>query len=268
MNETLEQMARAIFKSWFVDFEPVRAKMSGRWKRGESLPGLPAHLWDLFPDRLVPSELGDIPAGWRSGKVKDLLQEIISGSRPKGGAISEGVPSVGAENILGLGQYDFTKEKFVPVDFFQKLKSKHADVRPGDVLLYKDGAQIGRKSYFDCGFPHNICAVNEHVFILRTKRPQQQHYLYFWLDQEWLTNEIILLNSSSAQPGINQHGVRSLPILIIPDKLIDAFDEIVKKPLNKLFINCKENRLLSNLRDILLTMLINRKLRIDDGEYQ
>ena len=62
MNETLEEMARALFKSWFVDFEPVRAKMEGRWRtRGESLPGLPAELYDLFPARAFPcnSELGE-----------------------------------------------------------------------------------------------------------------------------------------------------------------------------------------------------------------
>ena len=64
MNETLEAMARALFKSWFVDFEPVRAKMEGRWRPGESLPGLPADLYDLFPDRLVDSELGEVPDGW------------------------------------------------------------------------------------------------------------------------------------------------------------------------------------------------------------
>ena len=64
MNETLEAMARALFKSWFVDFDPVRAKKEGRWRRGQSLPGLPAHLYDLFPGRLVHSELGEIPEGW------------------------------------------------------------------------------------------------------------------------------------------------------------------------------------------------------------
>ena len=64
MNETLEEMARALFKCWFVDFEPVRAKMEGRWRRGESLPGMPAELYDLFPDAMVDSELGEIPAGW------------------------------------------------------------------------------------------------------------------------------------------------------------------------------------------------------------
>ena len=73
MNETLEEMARALFKSWFVDLDPVRAKMEGHWHPGESLPGLPADLYDLFPDRLVDSELGDIPEGW---EVKPLGEVI------------------------------------------------------------------------------------------------------------------------------------------------------------------------------------------------
>ena len=65
MNETLEEMARALFKSWFVDFDPVRAKMEGRWRRGESLPGLPADLYDLLPDRLVSRSLGESRRGGR-----------------------------------------------------------------------------------------------------------------------------------------------------------------------------------------------------------
>ncbi len=79
MNDTLEAMARALFKSWFVDFEPVRAKMEGRWRRGESLP---AERYDLFPDRLVHSEMGPIPEGWQ---VKPLgeVTEISSGKRPR-----------------------------------------------------------------------------------------------------------------------------------------------------------------------------------------
>ena len=81
MNETLEEMARALFKSWFVDFDPVRAKMDGRWRRGESLPGLPADLYDLFPDRLVNSELGQIPEGWGVKALGDVV-EVVGGTTP------------------------------------------------------------------------------------------------------------------------------------------------------------------------------------------
>ena len=64
MGEMLEAMARTLFKSWFVDFDPIRAKIEGRWRRGKSLPGLPADLWDLLPNKLVDSEIGKIPEGW------------------------------------------------------------------------------------------------------------------------------------------------------------------------------------------------------------
>ena len=83
MNETLEEMARALFKSWFVNFDPVRAKMEGRWQCGESLPGLPADLYDLFPDRLVPSELGEIPEGWEVGTLGDVAEPRRDGVRPE-----------------------------------------------------------------------------------------------------------------------------------------------------------------------------------------
>jgi hypothetical protein len=84
-NETLEAMARALFKAWFVDFEPVCAKEEGRWRRGQSLPGLPAHLYDLFPDRLVESELGEIPRGWRHSTIGEEVT-VCGGSTPSTGA--------------------------------------------------------------------------------------------------------------------------------------------------------------------------------------
>ena len=87
MNETLESMARALFKSWFVDFDPVRAKMDGRWRPGESLPGLPAHLYDLFPDRLVDSELGPIPEGWEVKALGDCI-DVDRGLSYKGSGLS------------------------------------------------------------------------------------------------------------------------------------------------------------------------------------
>jgi type I restriction enzyme S subunit len=76
MTETLEAMARALFKSWFVDFEPVRAKTEGRDT------GLPKHLADLFPDEFVDSDLGEIPKGWETGPILDHAQ-LLSGGTPK-----------------------------------------------------------------------------------------------------------------------------------------------------------------------------------------
>jgi len=282
MSETLEATARALFESWFVRFDPVRRNMA-RKGRGQPSPAasrhpLPlgedrdegvveSHAFDhLFPDRLVDSELGEIPEGWEVGTLGQVLGELVSGARPKGGAAQEGVPSVGAENVIGLGRYDFSREKYVPRDFFNKLQRKGAAVRPGDVLLYKDGAQIGRKTYFDCGFPHEQCAVNEHVFIVRAKHAHYQRYLFFWLDQDWMTQEIISLNSNSAQPGINQQGVRALPLLKPPDAMVEAFDRLSKKLTDRLFAACHESRTLAALRDALLPKLIRGEIRVKDAE--
>lgn len=94
MNETLEEMARALFKCWFVDFEPVRAKMEGRWRRGESLPGMPAELYDLFPERLVDSELGEIPEGWGVRALGECYT-LTMGQSPPGNTyndLREGLP--------------------------------------------------------------------------------------------------------------------------------------------------------------------------------
>ena len=266
MNETLEEMAQACFKSWFVDFDPVRAKMDGRWQPEQSLPGLPAEHYDLFPDRLVSSELGEIPRDWTVVSLSEVISELVSGSRPRGGAVKSGIPSIGAENILGLGLYNYSKEKYIPDDFYAKLEKRGANVRNGDVLLYKDGAHIGRKTYFDCNFPHTKCVVNEHVFIVRLNKPIMQKYLFFWLDQDWVTGKIIGLNSNSAQPGINKSGVVSLPFLVPPLNIIELFEQMVSPLIHSIFTRALESITLSNIRDTLLPKLLSGEIRVDNLE--
>lgn len=114
-NETLEAAARAIFKDWFVDFGPTRAKMEGR------APYLAANIWSLFPDAL---DADGKPQGWRKGQLGNLLTVLETGSRPKGGVsgFNDGIPSVGAESITGLGRFEFGKTKFVPKEFFVSMK--------------------------------------------------------------------------------------------------------------------------------------------------
>ena len=260
MNETLEAMARALFKSWFVDFDPVHAKIEGRDT------GLPPDVADIFPDQLVDSELGEIPKGWEVKSLGEELKNLVSGARPRGGAVDVGIPSIGAENVDGLGRHNYSKEKYIPAEFLEKLKSKGAMVRNGDVLLYKDGAHIGRKTYLDSGYPYTKCAVNEHVFILRLRIKASQRFLFFWLDQEWMTQEIISLNSNSAQPGINKVGVRSLPFMVPSSEVLASFDLWVGNFTDYMFANCHESRALAALRDTLLPKLVSGKLQVEKTE--
>lgn len=236
----LEEMAQSIYREWFVKFRfPGHQKV-----------------------KMVDSPLGKIPEGWEVGTLDDVLATLESGSRPKGGIDPEarGVPSIGAENIIGLGQYDYTKEKFVTREFFNNMKRGY--IQSGDVLLYKDGAQIGRKSMFRDGFPHAECCINEHVFILRTNRRCGQNYLFFWLDQPEMTQNIINLNANAAQPGINQSGVRSLPILLPPTPLLEIAEQFLEPILGLLFSNAKRNNILRQTRDLLLPKLISGELDV------
>jgi len=132
MSETLEAMARALFKAWFVDFEPVRAKMEGRWQRGQSLPGLPAHLYDLFPDRLVDSEPGEIPEGWGVGTLGKLSD------KPQYGYTASATEEpVGPKflRITDINKLAWIEWSTVP---FCKIKQEDFEqyrLHPGDVLI-------------------------------------------------------------------------------------------------------------------------------------
>lgn len=260
INRTLESIARSVFKSWFVDFDPVRAKAEGKQPFG-----IDEETAALFPSGFEDSELGVIPKGWSYSTLNNIDMGIFTGSRPRGGAIREGIPSIGAENIIGLGSYDYSKEKYIPPEHYEALVRRGANLRQRDVLLYKDGAQLGRKAIFDCGYPHNECAVNEHVFILRSKTLTFQRYLFFWLDKPSITNEIVNLNSNSAQPGITRSAVLTLPILVPDDKIILTFDDLVGPLLNRIFHNCIENQTLSALRDALLPKLLSGEIRVPRG---
>ena len=238
-NVTLEAIAQSIFKEWFVDF---------------NYPGATGEL--------VDSPLGPIPKGWRVARMGEVIVTIESGSRPKGGVgyLSEGIPSIGAENIIGLGAYDYSKEKYVSEDFYSQMKN--GIVKSGDVLLYKDGASIGRKSLFMDDFPHKKCAINEHVFILRSNESINQIYLYFWLDQDFMTENIKSLNANSAQPGINRTGVSSMPIMIPDQFVVKEFEHLILPLLRKLFNNCKESVTLTQMRDSLLPKLLNGEIEV------
>lgn len=247
IGKTLENMAQAIFKQWFVDFE---------------FPNEDGEPYKSSGGEMVESELGMIPKGWEVKELVDVLETLEAGNRPKGGAgnLTEGIPSIGAENIIGLGKYDYSKEKYVTEEYFAKMNK--GKVNPGDVLLYKDGAQLGRKTMFMNGFPHKKCCINSHVFILRTNDMLTQSYLYFWLDQDWVTQSIINLNANSAQPGINQSKLKTLKILTPKFNYVEMFDVIIKSLLNKLFENCIENNALHKTRDALLPKLMSGEIRV------
>lgn len=204
-------------------------------------------LFDRFYSKGVAHQLGSV------------LSTIETGSRPKGGAAGEGIPSIGAEKIEKFGVYDFSNEKYISLEFFKKLK--RGVVKSGDVLLYKDGAYTGKVSMVLEGFPHKECAVNEHVFILRTHASSFQSYLYFCLSKKEIREKIFALASSkAAQPGLNQNELSSIEINVPHSSDLEIFEETARPFMVSIAKRSLENKILSQLRDKLLPKLLSGKI--------
>jgi type I restriction enzyme S subunit len=261
MNTTLEAMARALFQSWFVDFDPVRAKLDGRQP-----PTLDSATAALFPEHLDESPIGKKPIGWEVTTLETTLSVLEVGGRPKGGVggIISGIPSIGAESIVGVGQFDFGKTKYVPVEFFENMKKGH--IQSHDVLLYKDGGRPGEYephvSMFGDGFPFEKCSINEHVYRLRTNECLSQEYLYFWLTSELTMAEMRVKGTGVAIPGLNSTAVRSLAVLVPPKPIVGAFTRQTAPLVTRILANSKQSRTLATLRDALLPKLLSGEIRI------
>jgi len=231
----LEEAARLLYREWFVHFR------------------FPGYEHDKIVDGL--------PEGWERVRMEQVLIALESGGRPRGGALErDGIPSIGAENIIGLGQYEYSKEKYVPEDYFEKMR--RGVIQSRDVVLYKDGAHIGRSSMFGDGFPHSQCAVNEHVFILRAQADVGQSYLYFWLSQPETRQSVVNLNANTAQPGISQDKLKTLWFLLPPEALRHLFNESVEAQVAQIFRLALMNQKLAQARDLLLPRLMNGEIAV------
>lgn len=263
-NEILEEMARALFKSWFVDFDPVRAKLEGR-----PPAGMDTSTAALFPDHFQDSELGQIPKGWEVVTLGSVLGTLETGRRPKGGVAgySSGVPSVGAESINGIGVFDFSKTKYIPHEFYEKTKSGR--IQNLDVLLYKDGGKPGefrpRVGFYGYGFPFDEFCINEHVFRMRADAVGQ-HFLYFTISDERVLLDFANKGGKAAIPGINQTDVRSTLILVPPKSVLAEFERLAQPICQSIIENFAESRDLATLRDTLLPKLLSGEVSAPAAE--
>ena len=237
MNETLEGMARALFKSWFVDFGPVRAKMDGRWRRGHSLPGMSADLYDLFPDRLVDSELGEIPVGWEVKALGDII-ELAYGKALKADNRRDGTIPVYGSN----GQVGWHDEKLVP--------------GPGIVVGRKGNPGIVTWVHGDF-FP-----IDTTFYVLPKGNDQKLHFLFFALADQDLSS----IAADSAVPGLNRNLAYMNKILVPAIALTKNFDEYAKALFARRIHLQEESRALAALRDTMLPKLISGEVRVEQSK--
>jgi len=250
MNETLEAMAQAIFKAWFVDFEPVRAKMEGRWRRGESLPGLPAYLWGLFPDRLVDSELGEIPEGWRVDTMGNNFR-ITMGQSPPGITYNqngEGMP-------FYQGRVDF-EFRFPSHRVFCTAPTRFAE--PGDTLVTVR-APVGATN-----IALERCCIGRGVAAIRHRSGSRSYTYYFVRSLQPIFDRFEA--EGTVFGAINKEGFSSIQCVVPPSELVERFEALCSPIDDQIERNDLESRTLAALRDALLPKLISGKIRVEDAE--
>ena len=242
INDNLEQQAQALFKAWFVDFEP--------FKDGE----------------FVDSELGSTPKELPIVYIEDIPHNIESGKRPKGGATLEGIPSIGAENIKGLGYYDYSKTKYIPEEYAKTIRK--GKINGYELLIYKDGGKPGyfipNFTIFGEGFPFGEMYINEHVFILDLMDNGYNAFAYFYMRTPYIMNQLNSIGGKAAIPGINTKDVECLPIYTKESPYVKKFGEIVLPYIKTILSNSLENAKLAKVRDALLPKLMSGELTINE----
>jgi type I restriction enzyme S subunit len=253
MNETLEAMARTLFRSWFVDFDPVRAKIEGRKPQG-----MDADTAALFPDAFEDSALGLIPKGW----LVESLSNIAEMSRD------------------GLDPGDFPSEVFdhysIPAfdegktpkrEAGEEIKSNKFLVRPEAVLLSKLNPRIPRVWLPHKLGPHRSVCSTEFIVCL-AKKPCTREYLYALTSSEEFMEacSALVTGTSGSHQRVKPGDLFRLDVICPKPELVACFTRLVRSLFSQVGENIQQSLTLSTLRGALLPELLSGELRVKDSE--
>jgi type I restriction enzyme S subunit len=260
-NATLEAIAQALFKSWFVDFDPVHAKQQGREPEG-----MDADTAALFPDGFKDSELGVVPRGWRVSTIDQVTSLIIDyrGKTPKKLGrdwANSGIPAVSAKNIKRGRLVEKQAMNFVDNDLFDIwMKDK---LESGDILMTSE-APLGELLYL--ADEHNFC-LSQRVFALRANSTNcLSSFLYFWLSSKNVQEHLAARATGTTVVGIRQSELRKIEVLLPPLPIQEKANDILRTCLLRIEKNEAEKESLTTLRDTLLPRLISGQFRLPDAE--
>lgn len=262
-NTTLEKIAKALFKSWFVSFDPVRAKADGRQPEG-----MDAATAALFPNCFEDSELGQIPKGWRAVRLGEVTERITKGTTPttlKRPFVQSGINFVKAESITDDGQ--LLPEKFAYIDDETHRLLGRSQLKAGDVLITIAGT-IGRVSVITEDFiPANT---NQAVALVRPdagKLPSLFVNQFLRLaDSKMRMGERVV---QAVQANLSLGSLSEMKLVMPPPELVKRLHDLVFDCVeSKKHSNQKKIRTLTQLRDTLLPRLISGQLRLPEAEEQ
>ena len=252
-NATLEAIAQALFKSWFVDFDPVRAKMEGRTPEG-----MDEATAALFPDGFETSELGEVPRGWRVGQVADL-GDVVCGKTP---------PTSAPENYGG-------DVPFITIPDMHDLLAVTTTARS----LSKLGADSQPKKYLPPGAICVSCIATPGLVVRVTTTAQTNQQINSVIPhRKWGSSFPLFLlrrigdavrsggSGGSVFHNLSKSGFEQLPVLLTEPELADRFNAVIDPLVEKIVANQLQTQTLSTLRDTLLPRLISGQLRLPEAQ--
>lgn len=248
MNESLEAMGRALFKSWFVDFDPVRAKSEGRET------GLPSETDALFPAALQESEIGRTPAGWPITAIGDLA-EIVGGGTPdtrNSEYWDNGIYSWATPKDLSVldAPVLFSTDRRISEEGMSQLGS---GLLPIGTVLISSRAPIGYLAVAE-----TPVAINQGLIALKSSDAISNLYLLYWAASA--AQLISSRANGSTFLEISKANFRALPLIFPGVALVQKFDESVRPLYLRMRMNIRENAYLTSIRDLLLPKLISGEL--------
>jgi len=250
-NATLEAIAQALFKSWFVDFDPVRAKSEGK------LPeGIDEATAALFPDSFEQSKLGEIPKGWKISNIGSELTTILGGtpSRERPEFWNDGV--VSWINSGKVNEFRITTaSELITEEALLKSATKLLPARTTVIAI--TGATLGQVSIVEI----EACT-NQSVVGLIQNEKFSTEYIYFWIN--FNIKKLISSQTGGAQQHINKGNVEDLHFLVPDIKILNKFKSISHPLFLKVAENCFQISTLGNIRDTLLPRLISGQLGLPD----
>lgn len=281
-NQTLEQIAQAIFKSWFVDFDPVKAKISmleagGTTEQAElaamsaisakdeatlkqlqaEQPAAYAELAQtaaLFPSAMVDSELGDIPEGWEI-KLSGEIMDVRDGTHDSPKRSDVGYPLVTSKHIT-TGVLALKDAYLISEEDYLKIK-KRSNVSCGDILLTMIGT---------VGIPYLISqrSINfaiKNVGLFRTsEQPLIRNYFFLLLKSDHMQGYLDARMAGTTQKYLSLKSLRTIEVLLPPENILAKFNLCAESVFEQIFSNVLENETLSFLRDALLPKLLSGEL--------
>lgn len=249
-NQTLEAIAQALFKSWFVNFDPVHAKMQGL-----APEGMDEATAALFPDSFEESEVGLVPKGWRVGTLADLM-------RQHKGSVNPGLKPETAFQHFSLPAFD--NGQLPVLELGSAIKSNKTIVPSGGVLLSKLNPRI-RRIWLPSEILANAVCSTEFLPFVPTKEATTS-FVYCLLNDHRFSKALcqLVTGTSNSHQRIKPDGVLSMPSILPSPALINAFNLVVCPLLSRLKANRQQAQTLAALRDTLLPRLIAGQLHIDD----